>query len=77
MRVHFELRYGVDTIDQAREIAHEKIAKFLDVNESAVPALVDMELKISNVDPEKDKHITHSLVATAYANVKHSIAKPF
>ena len=76
MRIHFELKYGVETIDEARSIAQEKIAKFMEVNEAAVPALVDIELKISNVDPEKDKDIKTAFVAIAHANLKHSVATP-
>lgn len=76
MRVHFELKYGADTVDQARATAYEEIAKFMSVSEAAVPALVDVELKVSIPDPEKDSALTTHFVVTAYGNVKHSIAKP-
>ena len=77
MRVHFELRYGADTLEQASTMAHEEIAKFMSVDVVAVPALVDIELKVSIPDPEKDSGLTTHFVATAYGNVKHRIAKPF
>lgn len=76
MRVHFELKYGADTVDQARDLAYEEIAKFMGVSEAAVPALVDVELKVSIPDPEKDFGLTTHFVITAFGNVKHSIAKP-
>lgn len=76
MRVHFELKYGADTVDQARATAYEEIAKFMSVSEAAVPALVDVELKVSIPDPEKDSAISNHFVVLAYGNVKHSIAKP-
>jgi len=76
MRVHFELKYGADTIEQARATAYEEIAKFMSVDENAVPALVDVELKVSVPDPEKDSDLTTHFVVTAFGNVKHSIAKP-
>jgi hypothetical protein len=76
MRVHFELKYGADTIDEARNMAYEEIAKFMSVTESAVPALVDIELKVAVPDPEKDSGLSTRFVITAFGNVKHSIAKP-
>lgn len=76
MRVHFELKYGADTVDEARDTAYEQIAKFMSVTEAAVPALVDVELKVSAPDPEKDSGITSNFVVTVFGNVKHSIAKP-
>jgi hypothetical protein len=76
MRVHFELKYGADTIEQARAYAYEKIAKFMSITEAAVPALVDVELKVAIPDPEKDSDLTTNFVVTAFGNVKHSIAKP-
>lgn len=76
MRVHFELKYGADTIEQARATAYEEIAKFMSVDEIAVPALVDVELKVAVPDPEKDSDLTTHFVVTAFGNVKHSIAKP-
>jgi hypothetical protein len=76
MRVHFELKYGADTIDQARSMGYEEIAKFMGVSENAVPALVDVELRVAMPDPEKDSDLTTRFVITAFGNVKHSIAKP-
>lgn len=76
MRVHFELKYGADTVDQARAMAYEEIAKFMGVTEAAVPALVDVELKVAIPDPEKDSGLTTHFAITAFGNVKHSIAKP-
>lgn len=76
MRVHFELKYGADTIDQAHTLAYEEIAKFMSISESAVPAIVDVELKVAIPDPEKDAGLTTHFVVTAFGNVKHSIAKP-
>lgn len=76
MRVNFELRYGADTLEQAVSMAHEEVAKFMSIDVVAVPALVDIELKISIPDPEKDSGLTNHFIATAYGNVKHSIAKP-
>lgn len=77
MRVHFELRYGADTLEQASSMAYEEVAKFMSIDVAAVPALVDIELKVSIPDPEKDSELTTHFIATAYGNVKHSIAKPF
>jgi hypothetical protein len=76
MRVHFELKYGADTIDQARDTAYTEIAKFMSVTESAVPALVDVELKVTIPDSEKDSGLATHFSVTAYGNVKHSIATP-
>lgn len=77
MRVHFELKFGADTVEGARETAYQKVAKFMQVSEEAVPALVDLELKVSIPDAEKDSELTTDFVITAFGNVKHSIAKPF
>jgi hypothetical protein len=77
MRVHFELKYGADTIDQARSNAYLEIAKFMEVDEASVPGLVDIELKVGIPDPEKDSGLTTHFAVTAYGNVKNSIAKPF
>jgi hypothetical protein len=76
MRVHFELKYGADTVAEATEAAYEQIAKFMEVQELAVPALVDVELKVSLPDPEKDKDLNNNFLVTAFGNVKHSIVKP-
>jgi hypothetical protein len=76
MRVHFELKYGADTIEQARDNAYAEIAKFMSATEAAVPSLVDVELKVSIPDPEKDSGLTTHFSVTAYGNVKHSIATP-
>lgn len=76
MRVHFELKYGADTIGRARITAYEEIAKFMEVTEAAVPALVDIELKITVPDPEKDADLVGRFAVTAYGNVKNIIAKP-
>jgi hypothetical protein len=77
MRVHFELKYGADTLDEARATAYEEVAKFMGVDELAAPALVDIELKVSVPDPKKDSDLATSFVVTAFGNVKHSVAKPF
>lgn len=77
MRVHFELKFGADTVESAREIAYQEVAKFMEVREDAVPALVDLELKVAIPDPEKDSGLTTHFVITAFGNIKHSIAKPF
>jgi hypothetical protein len=58
-------------------MAYEEVAKFMSIDVAAVPALVDIELKVSIPDPEKDSELTTHFIATAYGNVKHSIAKPF
>jgi hypothetical protein len=76
MRVHFELKYGAETLDQARVEAYKRIAAFMDVTEVAVPVLVDLELKVSIPDPEEDPSFTANFAITAYANVKNIIAKP-
>lgn len=77
MRVHFELKYGSDNVEEARENAYRKVASFMQVTEEAVPALVDLELKVGIPDPEKDADLSSDFVITAFGNVKHSIAKPF
>jgi hypothetical protein len=77
MRTHFELKYGSDTLDQARATAYEKIAEFMEVTEVAVPALVDIELKVGIPDPEKDSDVTNRFIVTVYGNIKNSVAKPF
>jgi hypothetical protein len=77
MRVHFELKYGAETLEQARVEAYKRIAAFMDVTETAVPTLVDIELKVTVPDPEKDLDFTANFAVTAYGNVKNSIAKPF
>lgn len=76
MRVHFELKYGSDDVEKAHKSAQLLISKFMQVEESAVPSLVDVELRVSLPDPEKDKDWQYKYVITAYGNVKHSIAKP-
>lgn len=76
MRVHFELKYGAQSLELARIAAYEQIANFMGVSEAAVPALVDIELKVGIPDPEKDSGIEAGFVVTAFGNVKHSIAKP-
>lgn len=76
MRVHFELKIGADTVESARELAYQEVAKFMQVSEDAVPALVDLELKVSIPDPEKDSLLTTHFAVTVFGNVKHSIAKP-
>ena len=77
MRIHFELKYGVDTLDQARKLAYEEVAKFMGIDESAAPGAVDIELKVSIPDPEKDSGITGHFIVIAFGNIKNSIAKPF
>ena len=76
MRVHFELKYGAETLDQARFEAYKRIAAFMDVTEEAVPGLVDLELRVGIPDPENDLGFTANFAVTAYGNVKNSIAKP-
>lgn len=77
MRVHFELKYGADNIDQARSAANEQIAKFMNVAEAAVPAIVDVELKVSLHDLKDGDTIPEGDFAiTAFGNIKHSIATP-
>jgi hypothetical protein len=77
MRVHFELKFGADTVEQARKTACEEVAKFMEIGEDAIPSVVDIELKVAIPDPEKDSGLTQHFVVTAYGNVKNSIAKPF
>jgi hypothetical protein len=77
MRVHFELKYGAETLDQARVEAYKRVASFMDVTEAEVPALIDLEVKVAVPDPEKDLGFTANFAVTAYVNVKNSIAKPF
>lgn len=77
MRVHFELKYGADSISQARVSAYEQIADFMEVSAVAVPTLVDIELRVGIPDPEKDSGVGTKFVVTAYGNVKNIIAKPF
>lgn len=76
MRVHFELKYGAQDLDEARATAYEKIASFMGVTDLAVPAIVDIELKVGFPDAEKDPGIDTDFVVTAFGNVKHTIAKP-
>lgn len=77
MRVHFELKYGADTLEQAQATAYQEVAKFMSVDETAAPGLVDVELKVSIPDPEKDSGLTTHFAVTAYGNIKHSVIKPF
>ena len=52
MRIHFELKYGANTLAGAKEIALQKAADFIGVSVETVESRLDIELKISI--PEKD-----------------------
>ena len=75
MRVNFELKFGTNTLAEAKATAYEEVAKFLDISKEEAPNATDLELKVSIPDPEKDK-TTYHFMFTAYGNVKTSIAKP-
>ena len=77
MRLHFELKYGANNITEARAVVYGEIAKFMEVPESAVPALVDIEFRVGSPDPEKDSHLQGRFAVTAHGNVKNIIAKSF
>jgi hypothetical protein len=77
MRLHFELKYGADNITEARAMIYGEIAKFMELDEASVPALVEVEFRVHTPDPESDSHLRGRFSVTAYANVKNIIAKPF
>lgn len=76
MRLHFELKHGVDNLTEARAAVYGEIAKFMELDEEAVPALVDIEFRVSTPDPKSDSHLRGRFSVTTYANVKNIIAKP-
>jgi hypothetical protein len=75
MRVNFELKFGADTLEEAKKSAHEEVAKFLGIDESTVSDSVDLELKVAIPDPEKDKYSGHFAI-TAFGSVKKSVVRP-
>lgn len=75
MHVNFELKFGANTIAEAKQTAVEEVSKFLEISDESVANSVDLELKVGIPDPEKDK-TTHHFMVTAYGRVKNSIAKP-
>lgn len=79
MRVNFELKFGADSLEEAKKEAYERVAAFLELTIEDVPRAVDLELKVGTFDPEKDAAISPAgpYLVTAYGNLKHSIAKPF
>lgn len=76
MHVNFELKFGANTLADAKTTATEEVSKFLEVSAESVANSVDLELKVAIPDPEKDNTTYHFMV-TAYGRVKNSIAKPF
>lgn len=76
MRVHFELKFGASSIEEATAGAYNRVAEFMQVTEESVSEIVDLELKISVPDPEKDKGIDSPFLVTAFGNIKNSISKP-
>jgi hypothetical protein len=75
MRVNFELKFSVDTLEDAKKMAAEEVAKFLNIDEASVADSVDLELKVSIPDPEKNTYSGHFIV-TAFGSVKKSVARP-
>ena len=75
MRVSFELKFSADTLEAAKAVAHEEVAKFLSISESAVPDSVDLELKVGIPDPEKNIYSGHFII-TAYGSLKKTLLHP-
>jgi hypothetical protein len=42
MRVNFELKFSADTLEDAKKMASEEVAKFLGIDESSVSDSVDL-----------------------------------
>lgn len=77
MRATFELKTYADTLEEARSEAYQLAAKFLDVSVEAVPALVDLELKVKTYELKADQPEPDGMFEiVVYGNLKHSIAKP-
>lgn len=82
MRTGFELKVVASTHEEAKKVALEQVAKFLEISPEDVLDKVDMELKVSFPKTESVQEIEESMAAgifqvTAYAAIKKSIAKPF
>ena len=75
MRINFELKFSADTLEDAKKMAAEEVAKFLNIDESAVADSVDLELKVSIPDPEKNVYSGHFII-TAFGSVKKSVVRP-
>jgi hypothetical protein len=75
MRVNFELKFSADTLEAAKLMAHEEVAKFLNIDESVVADSVDLELKVGIPDPEKNLYSGHFII-TAYGSLKKSVLHP-
>ena len=75
MRVNFELKFSVDTLEDAKAQAYEEVSKFLNIDISAAPAAVDLELKVSIPDPEKNPYSGHFIIV-AYGSLKKSVIHP-
>jgi hypothetical protein len=74
MKTNFEFKIDADTISEARVLASDAIAKYLELPESENPlSTVDLETKVS-ISGEED---TKFFVVTVYARVKSSSVAKF
>ena len=75
MRVNFELKFSVDTLEAAKAEAYAEVAKFLNLDIDAATNAVDLELKVTIPDPEKNPYSGH-FVIVAYGSLKKSVIHP-
>lgn len=82
MRTSFELKLVANDITEAKQLAGQKIAKFLNLPEESVFDHVNAELKVSFPEATSVSEIeqaaeTAIFVVTVHGSVKQSVAKPF
>lgn len=81
MRATFEIKFLSSNLTAARSIAKSKICSFLSIAEEDFDDLVALELKITNLNPERaDKestplYLVDELEVTAYGTLKSNVTK--
>lgn len=82
MRTSFELKLVASDITEAKQLAVQKLAKFLNLPEDVVFDYVTAEIKVSYPEAKTVTEIEQAaesnlFVVTVHASVKQSSTKPF
>lgn len=82
MRATFELKIVAKTLEEAKKVASEKVAAFMQISESDLEKYINLELKVSYQDAktyeETEKNMSEDKFAiTVYGSVKQSVTGAF
>jgi len=82
MRATFELKIVAKTLEEAKQIASEKVSAFMQIPESDLEKYINLELKVSYQEVKtyediEDAMSTGKFAVTVYGSVKQSVTGGF